>query len=167
MTRSCRTFAMTNLVKIGLLCLAIYASSATLGTSEKAFEIFKGLQGTWAILSEGKTLRIQMSYEVASNGSIVTEQFGRELSVLYLDRGSVQMIHFCNAGNQPRLKLKDGGRPDLLTFEIFDITNLKSTNTAHVEKIIYKIISANKLDLEILWREGNSQRSEIYILTKI
>ena len=130
----CETFEMSNLPKVAVLFLTVYISSAALGSSETAFEILKGLQGKWAIQSEGRTLPIQMSYEVNSNGSIVTEQFGRELSVFYRDGRNLQMIHFCNAGNQPRLRLKESSRQGLLTFETFDITNLKSTDSASRRK---------------------------------
>ena len=100
--------------KIGLLFLTIHAASASLGRSQTAFETFKSLQGRWAIQSEGKTLSIEMTYEVGSNGSIVTEQFGKELSVIYLDGQNLLMAHFCNAGNAPRLKLRASDQPGLL-----------------------------------------------------
>jgi hypothetical protein len=100
--------------KIGLLFLTIHVASAALGGSQTAFETFKSLQGRWAIQSEGKTLSIEMTYEVGSNGSIVTEQFGKELSVIYLDGQNLLMAHFCNAGNAPRLKLRASDQPGLL-----------------------------------------------------
>ena len=158
---------MTKLSAIGLLFLIIHAVSTALGNSESAFETFKGLQGTWAIQSQGKALSIEMTYEVGSNGSIVTERFGNELSVIYRDGQSLLMTHFCNAGNEPRLRLKDSSQPRLMEFEMFDVTNLKSADTAHVERVIYRIIDDKKIDLEIVWLEGKSEKPEKYTLTKI
>jgi hypothetical protein len=45
----------------------------------------RALEGRWAIQSEGKTLSIEMTYAAGSKGSIVMEQFGKELSVIYRD----------------------------------------------------------------------------------
>ena len=135
---------MTKLLRNGLLFLAIHAVAAVPGSPDAAFETFKGLQGKWAIHSEGKTLSIEMTYEVGSKGSIVTEQFGKELSVIYRDGQSLLMTHFCNGGNQPRLRLKDLNVPGLLEFEMFDITNLKSPDAAHVQRIIYRVIDDKK-----------------------
>jgi hypothetical protein len=70
--------------KVGFLLFLMLAASAALGSSETAFETFKGFEGKWAIRSGQKTLSIEMTYQVGSKGSIVTEQFGKELSVLKL-----------------------------------------------------------------------------------
>jgi hypothetical protein len=158
---------MTKLLKIGLLFLTIHSVSVALTSSETAFETFKHLEGKWAIQSEGKTLSIEMTYGVGSKGSIVTEQFGKELSVIYRDGQDLLMTHFCNAGNAPRLRLKDGSQPGLLEFEMFDIANLQTTDAAHVQRIVYRIIDDKKIDLEIVWKKGKAQESEKYTLAKI
>jgi hypothetical protein len=158
---------MTKLSKTGLLFLLIRAVAAAPASSETAFETFKSLQGKWAIQSDGKTLSIEMHYEVGSKGSIVTEQFGKELSVIYRDGQDLVMTHFCNGGNQPRLRLKKSTPPGLLEFEMFDITNLKSPDAAHVQKVIYRIVDEHKMELEIVWRERDSQEPEKYTLTKM
>ena len=158
---------MRNLRSAGILLLLIHALSSAAGTSETAFNRLQGLRGKWAIHSEGKALSIEMTYDIGSKGSIVTEQFGKELSVFYRDGQDVVMIHFCNAGNQPRLRLKQSSRADLLEFEMFDITNLKTPDADHVQRIIYKIVNENSIDLEIVWKQSKSQTSEKYSLTRI
>ena len=75
-----------------------------------------------------------MTYEIGSKGSIVTEQFGKELSVFYRDGQGLLMTHLCNAGNQPRLRLRENGRPGIFEFEMFDITNLQSADADHVRQ---------------------------------
>jgi hypothetical protein len=158
---------MKSFFRIGLLLVLLQAPHAANGNSETAFDTFKGFQGEWAIQSNGRTLPIAMTYEVGSKGSIVTEQFGKELSVIYRDGPSLLMTHFCNAGNQPRLRLKESGRPGLFEFDMFDITNLKNADAAHVEKIIYTVTDDKKIDLEIVWKEAASETFEKYTLTKI
>ena len=158
---------MIKLIRIGVLAGVLASFSPGSATSDSAFEKMKGLQGKWAIQSQGKTLSIQMSYEVGSKGSIVTEQFGKELSVFYRDGDSLAMIHFCNAGNQPRLRLTEGGQPGILEFEMFDITNLKEPGASHVQRIIYKFVDDQRVDLEIVWQENKTQASEKYTLNKL
>ena len=147
------------------LILIQYASVA-FGSADSAFESFKGLKGKWSIQSEGKPLPIEMTYDDGSKNSIVTEQFGKELSVIYRDGKDLLMTHFCNAGNQPRLKLRTSSTPRRLEFETFDITNLKNESSAHIQKIIYKKIDDRNFDLEILWKKGSSFESEKYRLSK-
>ena len=140
---------------------------AALGSSETAFEKFKGFEGKWAIRSGQKTLPIEMTYESGSKGSIVTEQFGKELSVFYRDGQGLLMTHFCNAGNQPRLRLGENTQPGVFEFQMFDITNLQSADADHVKRVVYRIIDDKTIDLEIVWKNGKSEESEKYTLTRL
>jgi len=153
--------------KIGFLLFVTLAASAALGSSETAFETFKGFEGKWAIRSGQKTLPFEMTYESGSKGSIVTEQFGKELSVFYRDGQSLLMTHFCNAGNQPRLRLREDTRPGVFEFQMFDITNLQNADADHVEKVVYKIVDDKTIDLEIVWKNRKSEESEKYTLTRL
>ena len=77
--------------KVSFLLFLMLGASAALGSSETAFETFKGFEGKWAIRSGQETLPIEMTYESGSKGSFVTEQFGKELSVFYRDGQSLLM----------------------------------------------------------------------------
>ena len=158
-----------SLTLIGLLTLTLsgpaVASPASIGELTP-FEVFQSLKGAWTIRAGDNTLPFDMTYAVGSNGTIVTEQFGKELSVFYSDGGSFMMTHFCNRGNQPRLKLKSGGPPGRYEFDMFDITNLKDASDAHVQRIIYEILDPKHMNLEIIWKKGAGEESEKYVLTK-
>ena len=140
------------------LCCSLFAST----TSESAFDALKAFQGTWRIEVAGKAMKFQMSYGVGSNQSIVTEQFGKELSVFYLNGQQLEMIHFCNRGNQPHLRLADGSLPSVLRFEMFDITNLSVPDAPHVRAIIYKLVDANTFELEIVWQPNGSEKYTLH-----
>jgi hypothetical protein len=145
-----------------MLLLPIIASAGEL----TPFEVFQSLKGAWKIRADDKTMPFDMTYAVGSNGTIVTEQFGKELSVFYRDGESLVMTHFCNRGNQPRLKLKSGGPAGRYEFNMFDITNLKGAPDAHVQKIIYEILDSTHMNLEIIWKKDAGEESEKYALTK-
>ena len=109
-----------------------------------------------------------MTYDLASKDSIVTELFGKELSVFYPDGNDLMMTHFCNAGNHPRLKLKNNSGLRTWEFEMVDITNLKDAGKgAHVQRILYRMVEPDKLALEIVWRRGEQEESEKYLLTRV
>src|SRR5215471_1799383 len=152
--------------RIAFLLFAAPILQAAPAAADTAFDAFKHLQGKWAIQSEGKTLSFDMTYEIGSNGSIVSEQFGKELSVIYRDGANLLMTHFCNRGNAPRLRLQPSTQAGTFEFEMFDITNLKTADAPHVQKIIYRILDEKKMDLEIVWQQGPSQESEKYVLAK-
>ena len=158
-----------SLASIGLLVFAlggpVVASSVSAGELTP-FEVFQSLKGTWMIRAGDKALPFNMTYDVGSNGTIVTEQFGKELSVFYRDGDSFVMTHFCNRGNQPRLKLKPGSPPGRYEFDMFDITNLKVAPDAHVQRIIYEILDSTHMNLEIIWKKDAGEESEKYALTK-
>lgn len=132
-----------------------------------AFEAFRSLQGSWAIQSNGKRLPIDMTYDVGSKNSIITEHFGKELGVFYRDGSDLLMTHFCNAGNQPRLRLKENSHAGRYEFEMIDITNLVSPSAPHVQRIVYTFADDKHFDLEIIWKNAESESSEKYTLTKI
>ena len=86
--------------------------------------------------------------------------------MFYLDGDSLLMTHFCNQGNQPRLKLISSAVAGRFEFEMFDSTNLKAFSDAHVQKIIYEILDPQRINLEIVWRKGADEESEKYLLIK-
>jgi hypothetical protein len=102
---------------VALFCFWL-TCSALLAGEQTPFEIFKSPQGQWSIRAGDKTLPFQVTYDLGSNGSVVTEQFGKELSVFHNNKGNLLMTHFCNRGNQPRLKLKAGGAARRYEFDI-------------------------------------------------
>jgi hypothetical protein len=159
----------SSLASIGLLALALsglaVASPASAGELAP-FEVFQSLKGTWMIQAGNNTLPFDTTYAVGSNGTIVTERFGKELSVFYRDGGSFMMTHVCNRGNQPRLKLKSGGPSGRYEFDMFDITNLNEASDSHVQRIIYEILDQKHMNLEIIWKKGAGEESEKYVLTK-
>lgn len=140
--------------------------TATLAGEPTPFEVFQSLKGSWTIRAGDKTLPFQLTYDVGSHGTIVTELFGKELSVFYIDGDNFLMTHFCNRGNQPRLKLKSDRRTGRYEFEMLDITNLKEASNPHVQKIIYEILDPQHMNLEIIWKKGAGEESEKYVLTK-
>jgi hypothetical protein len=151
--------------KLFIFSIFLCCCSAAPVSTEADFNLLKALQGSWKIEAERKPLATEMSYDLGSKDSIVTERFGKELSVFYRNGQSVEMVHFCNAGSQPRLRLKKPSEPGVLDFEMFAITNLSTPETPHVQEVIYKVLDANTIKLEIVWWP-KARGSEKYTLKR-
>lgn len=155
------------LARLALFLCFLGIGPRTFGQSPDALVFFKDLKGTWSIQSGEKKLSAKVVYDLASRDSIVTEYFGKELSVFHLDGEELLMTHFCNRGSHPRLKLKQGGATGVVEFEMLDITNLKDpASGSHVQRVRYQLLQPNQLNLEIIWRKGNTEETEKYLLTK-
>jgi hypothetical protein len=68
-----------------------------------------------------QTLNIQMTYQSRFERHQVTEQFGRELSVFAMDGTALTMTHYCNIGNEPRLRLKPQDAQDVCEFDLLKV----------------------------------------------
>lgn len=160
------------LLSIGSICFASCAfnfaqiAPAKTADAASAFETFKSLQGHWAVYSGNKALPVEVTYDLGSRDSIVTEQFGKELSVIYPDGPNLQMTHFCNAGNHPRLRWQQSGSPGTFEFDTFDVTNLRTPNADHVQRIIHRILDGSHLELQIVWKKNRGEATERYILIR-
>jgi hypothetical protein len=154
------------LIFIGFVFLA---NTSYANTTTATLDLFKSLKGHWSIkdIASGKSLPFEMTYDLASRDSIVTEQFGKELSVFYQDKNDLLMTHYCNRGNQPRLKLVSGSDAKTIQFEMMDITNLESPDDPHVQKIIYRILDDKHMELELVWKLSAQLKSEKYSLIKM
>jgi hypothetical protein len=149
-----------------MLGLALFISAARGSTAPSPLDPLKKLQGTWSIRSDGKALKIQMTYLPASNDTIVTEQFGRELSVFAMDGAALTLTHYCNVGNQPRLRLKRQTAPDLYEFELYELVSPAGAPKDHVEKIVYQFLSDKRIDLKIIWWHPSGAETEHYLLER-
>ena len=148
-----------------MLALVVLGESA-FASPRAAFDKLKSLQGIWTIESNGKKLSIDATYDVASKNSVVTEYFGKELSVFTIDKERLVMSHFCNIGNQPRLSLKETSNPDVLEFDMFEIGNSKSSELPHVYKVIYDFTKKDRINLELVWKNKGVDESEKYLLSR-
>ena len=160
-------FALVLIIGISSIAFTFAGEPKAWASAEEALAVLKSFKGAWVIQSGEKTLPFKMTYDTGSKESIVTELFGKELSVFYRDGNNLLMTHFCNAGNQPRLKLKQGSHSGQLEFEMYDITNLDDpTEGSHVQRAVYNVVNDKRIELELVWSKGKSEKSEKYVLIR-
>ncbi len=132
-----------------------------------ALEAFGRLEGAWAITSRDRTLPIRMTYQRASNGTIVTEQFGLELSVFAMNGPTLTLTHYCNVGNQPRLRLRPQPNPQTYDFELVEVVNLQPAKPDHVERMVYRFVDDRTIELQIHWFHPEGGEIERYTLQRV
>ena len=122
---------------------------ATTGSANPAFEKLKSLAGKWtgqSSFDEGGnkgTSEVTVLYRVTAAGSAVEETLfpgtPEEMVTMYhMDGDQLVLVHYCAAGNQPHMKLKESGDPNTLAFEFTSGTNMKDTDMhMHSAKITF------------------------------
>jgi hypothetical protein len=140
----------------------------------RGFERFAGLAGEWEGTStKGWTERIR--FQVIAKGTAVLETSfdahpGETMATLFsLDRGSLELRHYCVAGNQPHLRAtafeEDGRR---VTFTFVDGGNLASRDRGHMDKAVYLFEDADHVTARWTWYQDGKERwlEEIRLVRK-
>jgi|GEM_PF-2722451 len=139
------------------LCVPIFAqvplqSQDTTSHATISFQALKALEGTW----KGKVTTepsnpdingpIEVKMYVASRGNVVMHEISPggmlEPTIIYLDSNRLTMIHYCEAGNRPRLVASASPDPNIAKFYFVDISGSKEP--VYLSNFTFKIIDANK-----------------------
>ena len=122
-----------------LLSIALISISSTAfaQTDAKAsFDSLKTLEGAWegAVttdppvpeLGAGKTAKVWL--RVTSMGNVLMHEMKMEgrpdnpITMLYLDEGSLQLTHYCDAGNRPRMVGTASADGKSVQFDFLDVS---------------------------------------------
>ena len=149
-----------------LLSLSVaFAQSATTAAAptdaQKSFTQLKTLAGTWQatftldppVKEMGNGSTAQVTLRVTSRGNAMVHEmheFGKPddpakydhpVTMFYLDGDQLTLIHYCDAGNRPRMVAH--ASPDGKTIE-FDFVDLSGSNQhGHMHHGVFTIIDAN------------------------
>jgi len=142
---------------VSLICINAFAQS----DGQKAFEKLKTLAGNWEgpvtvdppIAGMSTDKPIQVTLRVTSRGNALVHEmqesgtpldatkYDHPLTMLYLDGDQLTLVHYCDAGNRPRMRGKLS--PDGKTVE-FDFADLSGSNqNGHMYHAVFTIIDAN------------------------
>jgi hypothetical protein len=132
-------------------------------TEPDVFQRLKSLQGDWVAVDEsGKpTDQVVSVFRVTSGGHAIREVMfpgtaNEMINMYYRDGDTVQMTHFCAAGNQPRMLLSFAGQPTILRLQFIDITNLASPGDEHMHEAVFTWVNNDRLKTE--WRAFRNGR---------
>jgi hypothetical protein len=159
-----RNFQMKSLlllVCIGLLSPCRVAFARNSSSAQKAvpvksdaqisFDALKGLAGKWTgtVTTDPPdpdiSGAIQATMRVASAGSVLMHEIAPggipEPTMIYLDGDRLTLIHYCEAGNRPRLVAGKSSDHKIVKFDFLDISG--STEPVYLSQFAFTIIDAD------------------------
>ncbi len=129
-----------------------------LSEAQKSFATMKSLAGEWegsVTVPEAPEMsgsKIHASLRVTSRGHVLVHEFqeagtpldatkyDHPVTMLYLDADQLTLVHYCDAGNRPRMTGKMS--PDGKTVE-FEFKDISWSTEYHMHHSVFTIIDAN------------------------
>lgn len=154
-----RSFLLVLSITAFSLCCASFAQSPSAGKetlsansdAKISFGALKGLAGTWTgqVTTEPPNPEIngpiQVTMRVASRGNAVVHEIAPggipEPTMIYVEDDRLTLVHYCEAGNRPRLIARKSADPNSVDFHFIDISGSKSP--AYLERFAFTIIDAD------------------------
>jgi len=135
-------------ISLGVL-LASLAAHAQTG-SQQSFASIKALSGNW----EGKgemNEPVNVSFKLTAGGSavmseIISQMHGKSddmITMFNMDGDRLLMTHYCEAGNQPRMKASVSPDGKTLTFDFVDGTNITAAQPGHMQRVVFNLIDVS------------------------
>jgi hypothetical protein len=144
-------------------------STSTAGAANPSWEKLKTLAGVWAGRYEGKPARV--SYRLISGGTALQENLevdadnSRMVSIYHPDGAGVRMTHYCDLGNQPRMRTA-GLRDGRLDFVYLDATSLKSADDQVMSRLVMTFLADGRLVQEWTSKEGAREQTGRFEFTR-
>ena len=129
--------------------------------AQKSFTLLKTLAGTWKGAAtmepampqmENGTLT-QVSFRVTSRGNALVHEmseagkpddpshYDHPVTMLYLEGDQLYLVHYCDAGNRPRMVAKASPDGKSVEFDFVDVSG--GTHHGHMYHAVFTIIDAN------------------------
>jgi hypothetical protein len=89
---------------------------------------------------------IQVTMRVASRGNVLVHEIAPggvpEPTMIYLEDDRLTLVHYCEAGNRPRLVARKSSNPSSVSFDFVDISGSKSP--AYLQHFTFAVITADQ-----------------------
>jgi len=129
--------------------------------AQKSFAALKSLAGAW----EGKVSldtdafgkpdddTMKVNLRVTSRGNALVHEMGEmdpaadptkhdhPVTMFYLDGDKLTLVHYCDAGNRPRMTARASADGKTFEFDFFDLSG--SNSHGHMQHAVFTIIDAN------------------------
>ena len=126
--------------------------------AQKSFATIKSLAGEWegpVTVPEAPEMsggKMHASMRVTSRGNVLVHEFqeagtpldatkyDHPVTMLYMDGDQLTLVHYCDAGNRPRMTGKMS--PDGKTVE-FELKDISGSTEHHMHHSVFTIVDAN------------------------
>ena len=130
-----------------------------------AFERLRGLVGTWSFTVDGRRVSDDATFRMAANDRVLVEDMGGMVTMYHLDGDKLIMTHYCNAGNQPRMRMTKADE-DNIAFEMYDITNLATPTSYHSNTLNVKFEGRDRVVLTYGGKSGKKEPPQVFELKR-
>lgn len=143
-----------------LISLAAVVAAQTDSSAQKSFDQMKTLAGTWrgALTTDPKMpemegTKLEVSLRVTSRGNAVVHEmqeagkppdankYDHPVTMFYLDDNRLTLVHYCDAGNRPRMVAKTSPDGKTVEFDFADVSG--SLQYGHMHHAVFTFIDAN------------------------
>ena len=138
-----------------------FAQSAAPTDAQRSFDKLKTLAGTWQasvttdppLHEMGNGATTQVSLRVTSRGNAIMHEihdpgvpddparYDHPVTMLYLDGDRLTLMHYCDAGNRPRMVARSSPDGKTVEFDFLDVAG--STHYGHMHHAVFTIIDAS------------------------
>ncbi len=143
--------------------MAAEAKGAKALQSRAAFDKLKSLAGEWTgqFGEEGKKQDVTVVYKTTSNGSVLMETLfpgspHEMVTVYYLEGDHLVLVHYCAAGNQPKMALVKSS-VNGLEFDFAGGSNVKVRKDAHMHALRMTFDGKDKIATEWDYFKGGKK----------
>jgi hypothetical protein len=153
-------FALLSLSRVAFAQSDAQPSSVGLVPSEaqESFATMKTLAGEWeGVITVPEipemSMRVHVSIRVTSRGHVLVHElqeagtpldptkYDHPVTMLYVDEDRLTLVHYCDAGNRPRMT--GTMSPDGKTVE-FELVDISGSTEYHMHHAVFNIIDANR-----------------------
>jgi len=127
-------------------------STAATHEAQTSFGVLKALAGTWtgSVTTDPHNPEIegaiQVTMRVASHGNVLEHEIAPggvpEPTMIYVGGDRLTLVHYCEAGNRPRLVARIAADTTTVEFEFADISG--SVEPVYLQHLLFTIVSADR-----------------------
>lgn len=152
---------------LAILLLTASAAAAEV-TADEAFDILKGMAGTWESTPEGSGAEAEAEaeaaeagevtheFELSAAGTVVMETMApgtrhEMINMYHLDGDDLVLTHYCAGGNQPTMRLdRETSTAERMVFDFTGGTNLDPATDHFIHDMELAIVADGRV--ESVWR---------------
>jgi len=145
-----------------VLCIGLLASGSAVRAQDSlsvrgqrdaqaTFDVLKGLAGQWTgtVTTDPHNPdiegAIQVTMRVAARGNVLEHEIAPggvpEPTMIFVEGDHLALVHYCEAGNRPRLIARGPADPKKVDFEFADISG--SREPLYLKDFVFTIVNAN------------------------
>lgn len=128
--------------------------------AQKSFDILKSLAGQWEgpvtlepAFKNTETATLDVTMRVTSRGNAIVHElqgagepldytkYDHPVTMLYIDNDRLNLIHYCDAGNRPRMVARPSADGKTVEFDFVDLSG--ANQYGHMHHAVFTFVDAN------------------------